>query len=103
MLSKEALELEGKDVAANENDNGGPSTQNVDQHVREPKTLRVRSSNDLSPPGGKRKRIISCGICRVEGHTRKSCPLAGEVEKLKKGISGSDVNLDDDEHVCAMM
>ncbi|KAK7243792.1 hypothetical protein RIF29_38604 [Crotalaria pallida] len=83
MLRKEALELESK--LGGGNDDGCNSTTNLEEIVRVPKTVRAKTiANDLSPHGGKRKRVLCCGICRLEGHTRKSCPMASQVEKFKK-------------------
>ncbi|KAK7274279.1 hypothetical protein RIF29_15362 [Crotalaria pallida] len=83
MLSKEALELESK--LGGGNDDGCTSTTNLKEIVRDPKTVRAKATaNDLSPHGGKRKRVLCCGISRLEGHTRKSCLMASQVEKFKK-------------------
>ncbi|KAK7267949.1 hypothetical protein RIF29_20630 [Crotalaria pallida] len=83
MLSKEALELEFK--LGGGNDDGCNSTTNLEEIVQDPKTMRAKATaNNLSPHGGKRKRVLCCDICRLEGHTRKSCPMASRVEKFKK-------------------
>ncbi|KAK7260135.1 hypothetical protein RIF29_25930 [Crotalaria pallida] len=35
----------------------------------------------------------------LAGHNRKACPMAGEVEKFKKGRSGASASMAGDDHV----
>ncbi|KAK7287407.1 hypothetical protein RIF29_00681 [Crotalaria pallida] len=93
----QALELEAKEVEAKEGQ--CQTSQSCGEIVRDPKIVRARSCVDLSPKGGKRKRVLSCGICKLQGHTRKSCPMAAEVEKFKKGRSAPNAYMDGDDYV----
>ncbi|KAK7258543.1 hypothetical protein RIF29_24123 [Crotalaria pallida] len=97
MQRREVLELEAKEGRAFEDECS--SSQSCGEIVRDPKPVRAKSGTGLSPHGGKRKRAISCGICRLEGHNRKSCPMAREVEKFKKGRAGPSAYMDRDDDV----